>query len=203
MTEPKRLAFLRHGVTAWNRQGRIQGHTDIPLDEDGRRHLDRLALPPGWEDAALHASPLLRTRETAERLGRGRAVRTDPRLMEMNWGVWEGLRGIDLRADPASGYRDVEHWGWDFRPPDGESPADLSDRLQGWLAEVASDDATRHVAVTHVGVIRVVLALGWGWDFLGPPPLAVKRDRLYAVTLAVDGSIRAACGAEGIRLSCA
>ncbi|MBP2231533.1 putative phosphoglycerate mutase [Azospirillum agricola] len=203
MTEPKRLAFLRHGVTAWNREGLIQGHTDIPLDAEGRAHLGRLALPPGWGEATLHASPLDRARETAELLGRDRPVRTDPRLMEMNWGDWEGCRGVDLRADPASGYRDLEHWGWDFRPPGGESPAELRQRLQGWLADVARSTGPDHLAVVHVGVIRVVLALGWGWDFLGPPPLAIKRDRLYAVTLAADGSIRAACGPEGIRLSCA
>lgn len=203
MTEPKRLAFLRHGVTSWNREGRIQGHTDIPLDEAARDHLDRLALPPGWEGAAFHASPLRRAVETAERLGRGRAVRTDPRLMEMDWGRWEGCRGADLRADPASGYRDLEHWGWDFRPPGGESPADLRDRLQGWLRDRAGDAPAVLLAVTHVGVIRTVLALGWGWDFRGPPPLDIKRDRLYAVTLEADGRIRAACGPEGIRLPCA
>jgi len=203
MTEPKRLAFLRHGVTAWNREGRIQGHTDIPLDDAGRDHLDRLALPSGWEDAALHASPLRRAVETAERLGHGRIVCADPRLMEMDWGDWEGCRGADLRADPTSGYRDLEEWGWDFRPPGGESPADLRDRLQGWLRDRAGDDTPVLLAVTHVGMIRTVLALGWGWDFLGPPPLDIKRDRLYAVTLEADGRIRAACGPEGIRLPCA
>lgn len=203
MSDVKRLAFLRHGVTAWNRQGRIQGHTDIPLDAVGRAHLDQFALPADWAEATLHASPLLRTRETAERLGRGRPVRTDARLMEMNWGDWEGKRGVDLRADPASGYRDLEQWGWDFRPPGGESPADLRDRLRGWLRERAADADPAHLAVVHVGVIRVVLALGWDWNFLGPPPLAIKRDRLYAVTLAADGGIRAACGPEGIRLPCA
>ncbi len=202
MSSPKRLAFLRHGVTAWNRLGRIQGRTDIPLDAEGRAHLDRLALPAGWENATLHASPLLRTRETAERLGRGRPVRTDPRLIEMDWGAWEGLRGVDLRADPASGYRDLERWGWDFRPPGGESPADVRDRLRGWLRDLAGDPAPVHLAVVHVGVIRVALALGWDWGFVGPPPLAVKRDRLYAVTLTADGAIRPAAP-EGIRLPCA
>ncbi|MBP2302153.1 histidine phosphatase family protein [Azospirillum picis] len=197
-----RLAFLRHGVTVWNREGRIQGRTDIPLDEEGRERVGRRVLPDGWRDAVLHASPLSRAVETAGLLAAGRPIRTDARLVEMDWGDWEGRRGVDLRADPASGYRDLEEWGWDFRPPGGESPADVRGRLGGWLAERAGEGAPAHLVVTHIGVIRVALALAWGWDFRGPPPLLVKRDRLYAMTLADDGTLRPAGGPDGERLPC-
>lgn len=204
-----RLAFLRHGVTGWNREGRIQGRTDIPLDTEGRERLSRLTLPEAWRDAALHASPLSRAVETAHLLGKGRPVRTDPRLIEMDWGAWEGLRGLDLRADPAGGYRDIEEWGWDFRPPGGESPADVRDRLTGWLHSLStrqesplpSGEREIHLVITHIGVIRVALALAWGWDFRGPPPVPVKRDRLYAMALADDGTLRPAGPREGQRLS--
>ncbi|WP_434623676.1 histidine phosphatase family protein [Azospirillum sp. B2RO_4] len=245
-----RLAFLRHGITAWNREGRIQGRTDIPLDPEGRDRLARLTLPADWRDATLHASPLSRAIETARILGNDRPIHTDPRLIEMDWGAWEGQRGHDLRADPASGYRDLEHWGWDFRPPGGESPADLRDRLIGWLKSplppahaqtsfaltrqadrrsAESGERVRvrgthgedlfgcaepphpnllprgekesHLIVTHIGVIRVALALAWGWDFRGPPPVPVKRDRLYAMTLAADGTLHPAGPREGQRLS--
>lgn len=203
------LAFLRHGITAWNREGRIQGRTDIPLDPEGRDRLARLTLPAEWRDATLHASPLSRAIETARILGGNRPVHTDPRLIEMDWGAWEGRRGHDLRADPASGYRDLEHWGWDFRPPGGESPADVRERLMGWLKEQQSplppggerEVQYTHLIVTHIGVIRVALALAWGWDFRGPPPVPVKRDRLYAMTLADDGTLAPAGPREGQRLS--
>ncbi|BAI76323.1 phosphoglycerate mutase (plasmid) [Azospirillum sp. B510] len=194
-----RLAFLRHGVTGWNREGRIQGRTDIPLDPEGRDRLARLSLPPDWRDATLHASPLSRAVETAALLGNGRPVHTDPRLVEMDWGAWEGLRGIELRADPASGYRDLEEWGWDFRPPGGESPADVRTRLASWLRARKISDT--HLVVTHIGVIRVALALAWGWEFRGPPPVPVKRHRLYAMTLAADGTLRPAGPREGEHLS--
>lgn len=196
-----RLAFLRHGITAWNREGRIQGRTDIPLDPEGRDRLARLTLPPDWRDATLHASPLSRAVETARILGNNRPVHTDPRLIEMDWGAWEGQRGHDLRADPASGYRDLEHWGWDFRPPGGESPADVRDRLIGWLKDLVGEGGPHHLVVTHIGVIRVALALAWGWDFRGPPPVPVKRDRLYAMVLADDGTLHPAGPREGQRLS--
>lgn len=200
MNGTKRIAFLRHSVTSWNRAGRIQGRTDIPLDPEGRERLARLALPPEWSGAAIHASPLIRAVETAEHWAH--PVRTDPRLIEMDWGRWEGCRGIDLRADPASGYRDLEEWGWDFRPPGGESPADVRQRLEGWLAAVQEDPAERHLAVTHVGVIRVALALAWDWPFGGPAPFRVKRDRLYIVTLTPDGLLRPDPEPEGVRLPC-
>ena len=245
-----RLAFLRHGITAWNREGRIQGRTDIPLDPEGRDRLAGLTLPPDWRDATLHASPLSRAVETATLLGHGRPVHTDPRLIEMDWGAWEGRRGHDLRADPASGYRDLEHWGWDFRPPGGESPADVRERLTAWLKDLpplpsqhqsplppgervrvrgtrGEDSWARHamhpphpdllpggekeihsphlivphLIVTHIGVIRVALALAWGWDFRGPPPVPVKRNRLYVMTLAADGTLRPTGPKEGLRLS--
>lgn len=49
--------------------------------------------------------------------------------------------------------------------------------------------------------MRVALALAWGWDFRGPPPVPVKRNRLYAMTLSADGTLRPAGPREGERLS--
>ncbi|WP_298913704.1 histidine phosphatase family protein [uncultured Roseobacter sp.] len=176
-----RLALLRHGHTSWNRQGRIQGRTDVPLDSDAVAQLSKLVLPAPWRNAQLCASPLERARETA-RLISGRAPRTEPALMEMNWGEWEGKRGIDLQTDPASGFRDIEQWGWSYCPPNGESPADLRERLVPWVHALASDT----VAVCHIGVMRVLLAHASGWDFDGPAPFQIKRNRLYVLGIEAD-----------------
>lgn len=200
MSGAKRIAFLRHGLTAWNLAGRIQGRTDIPLAPEGRERLAGLTLPPDWSAATVHASPLSRAMETARLWSE--TVRSDARLIEMDWGKWEGCRGADLRGDPASGYRDIEEWGWDFRPPGGESPADLRRRLEGWLDDLRHDPADRHLAVTHVGTIRVALALAWDWPFRGLAPFRVKRDRLYVVTLEPDGRLRPASEPDGVRLPC-
>jgi probable phosphoglycerate mutase len=98
-----RLALLRHGHTSWNRAGRIQGRSDIPLDDDARQILADLCLPSPWQQAELWSSPLTRAYETAT-LVADRDPRTSPALTEMNWGAWEGLHGSDLRADPDSGF---------------------------------------------------------------------------------------------------
>ncbi|GFE50768.1 phosphoglycerate mutase [Roseobacter cerasinus] len=173
-----RLALLRHGHTSWNRAGRIQGRTDVPLDAEAEAQLAALCLPNGWSDAPLWASPLARAYRTAE-LVAGRAPQCDPALIEMHWGDWEGQQGTQLRANPASGFRDIEDWGWDFRPPNGESPGDLRDRLHPWIEGLTTDT----LAVCHIGVMRVLLARATSWAFKGPAPFQIKRNRLYVILI--------------------
>ncbi len=171
-----RLALLRHGHTSWNRAGQIQGRTDIPLDAEARAHLAALRLPNGWDDANIVASPLSRAMETAQIVTQRTATAT-PALMEMDWGQWEGAHGTKLKADPTSGFCDIEQWGWDFRPPGGESPSDLRARLRPW-----ADGLTQNtVAICHIGVMRVLMAIATGWDFDGPSPFQIKRDRLFII----------------------
>lgn len=173
-----RLALLRHGHTAWNRAGRIQGRSDIPLDEQARKDLRGYALPLDWDQAELWSSPLARAAETAE-LVAGRAPRTAQELTEMNWGEWEGLHGLDLKADPNSGFRDIEEWGWHYRPPGGETPAEVWTRIEPWLHGLTQDT----VAVCHIGIMRMILARAHSWNFDGPAPFRIKRNRLFVVEI--------------------
>ena len=177
-----RLALLRHGRTQWNNEGRLQGRTDIPLEDASRAHLANLALPDQWRHADLLSSPLCRAIDTAQALT-GRTPAIEPALLEMNWGDWEGQRGAELRADPVSGYRDLENWGWDFCPPGGETPADVRDRVLPWALALQADT----LAITHIGIMRVLLACATGWNFDGPPPVPIKRDRLYILECTLAG----------------
>ncbi|MEE4187317.1 MAG: histidine phosphatase family protein [Roseobacter sp.] len=177
-----RLALIRHGHTEWNRAGRIQGRTNIALTPEARGHLARLALPEPWDHAALVSSPLARATETAELIS-GRTPVEVPCLIEMDWGAWEGKKGVDLLADTNSGYHNIEDWGWSFRPPGGESPADLRARLTPWVMSLKTDT----LAVCHIGIMRVLLAMATGWNFSGAAPFAVKRDRLYVLEITPEG----------------
>ena len=188
-----RLALIRHGHTEWNRAGRIQGRTDIPLDPEAEAHLSRLMLPAPWTSAALVSSPLTRAMRTAELIG-DKAPTPEPALIEMDWGGWEGARGVDLIADSGSGYRHIEDWGWDFRPPQGETPADVCARLEPWVARLSGDT----VAVCHIGIMRVLLAQATGWAFAGPAPFRIKRDRLYVIS--IDRDEWSLCG-DPVRLA--
>ncbi|SDW76148.1 probable phosphoglycerate mutase [Ruegeria halocynthiae] len=173
-----RLALLRHGHTDWNRAGRIQGRSDIPLDADARAELAGYCLPPPWDTASIWSSPLSRAAETAQ-LVSGKIPKTSAALTEMNWGDWEGQRGAELIEIPDSGYRHIEEWGWNYRPPRGESPAELWSRIKPWLEGLSGDN----LAVCHIGIMRVILAKAWGWNFAGPAPFRIKRNRLYVIEL--------------------
>ena len=173
-----KIALLRHGHTSWNRAGQIQGRSDIPLDDDARRELQQYQLPNEWNTAELWSSPLERARETAEIIA-GHSPKTAPGLTEMFWGDWEGKRGVDLLAQQDSGFRHIEDWGWSYCPPNGESPQQVSDRLLPWLNTLTRDT----VAVCHIGIMRVLMARATGWNFDGPAPFRIKRNRLFVLRL--------------------
>jgi len=88
------LYIMRHGQTDWNARHKLQGKTDVPLNEAGRRMAE--AAREACRDVhfdVCYCSPLLRARETAELVLQGRDVpiRTDDRLMEMGFGAYEGM----------------------------------------------------------------------------------------------------------------
>ncbi|HEX6910165.1 MAG TPA: histidine phosphatase family protein, partial [Longimicrobium sp.] len=88
------LYLVRHGETAWNRTGRLQGSRDLPLNEAGRRQAAALAEHfRARSISAAYSSPLRRARETAGAIlaGRDVPVQVLPDLAEMRCGAWEGL----------------------------------------------------------------------------------------------------------------
>jgi probable phosphoglycerate mutase len=92
------LLLVRHGETDWNADGRLQGHTDRPLTDFGRRQARDLAAALEGEDlAAIYSSDLTRALETAEIVGErlGLPVMLDRDLREKDWGNWEGLTAVE------------------------------------------------------------------------------------------------------------
>jgi probable phosphoglycerate mutase len=92
------LLLVRHGETDWNADGRLQGQTDRPLSDFGRRQAQRLAEELADEELeAIYSSDLARARETAEIIGERLvlAVDLDPELREKDWGTWEGLTAVE------------------------------------------------------------------------------------------------------------
>jgi len=137
-----RLLLVRHGETDWNAEGRLQGHTDRPLSDYGRRQARALAEELADEPLdALYASDLARARETAEIVGArlGLPVVLEPDLREKNWGTWEGLTPTE-RAE-------VEFVG--------ESTEQHEERTLGALRRIAErHPGGRILVVTHGGSVR-------------------------------------------------
>lgn len=186
------LVFIRHGETDWNRQGRLQGGQDIPLNATGERQAARngrvLAevmaqagvAPDGF---AFVASPLSRCVATMGFVRRGlglpqaQGVAFDDRLREITFGRWEGhtLDELAAREPQAVAARHADKWG--YVPPGGESYAMLAARIRPWLEGL--DRPT--VAVSHGGVSRVVRGLLFGLPDAEVPLLEVPQDRIYWV----------------------
>lgn len=177
MTMPHgRLAvFLaRHGETEWNRVGRWQGTTDIPLSEVGRVQARALGERlRGRGIVEIHTSDLTRARETAEivsvALGITR-VSIDPRLRERGFGCFEGL----TREECAARHPDAwQRYLADRRatPPDAEPQAEVVSRVVAALT-AAAQSANRTgplLVISHGGAIRSFIHATTG---NAPPPLA-------------------------------
>jgi broad specificity phosphatase PhoE len=163
------LYYVRHGETAWNVQGRLQGQHDSDLTERGRAQAEHcgsilrdLLARDGLDPAALDyvASPLGRARVTMELVRAALGLdatdyRTDARLAELSFGRWEGLAYPQLQATAQDVLAVRERDKWNFVPPGGESYADLLARVRAWHATLTRDS----VVVAHGGTARALVAL--------------------------------------------
>lgn len=159
--------FVRHGQTDWNAENRLQGQADIELNalgreqatENGRKLAELIPDPQAFD---FVASPMKRTRATMERVRAAmgldpHAYRTDPRLVEVNFGDWQGFTYAELEQQHPgiSGERSLDKW--DYLPPGegAESYQTLYERIKPWFEELDCDT----VCVTHGGVIRALFRL--------------------------------------------
>jgi broad specificity phosphatase PhoE len=145
------LLLVRHGETDWNADGRLQGQTDRPLSDFGRRQAQELADELADEELeAIYASDLARARETAEIVGErlGLAIVRDPDLREKGWGTWEGLTAVE---------RDRVEFV-------GESTEAHQERILRALRRIAErHPGGRVVVVTHGGSMRRVQTAALGF----------------------------------------
>jgi broad specificity phosphatase PhoE len=178
--------IARHGQTAWNAEFRLQGQADTDLNVVGReqasengRRLAALVDTPAEFDFV--ASPMRRTRETMERIRAAMGLdplsyRTDPRLIEVNFGDWQSFTFAELEAQSPGVTRSRALDKWNFQPPgDGaESYQMLLERVKPCF------DTMRHktICVTHGGVIRTLFRFVLGMAETEASNLDIPQDRL-------------------------
>jgi probable phosphoglycerate mutase len=182
------IYFIRHGETDWNLEGRLQGQKDIPLNDLGRVQAEEAGrrlrnLVPLFEDLDYVASPLLRTRETMERLREAIGLypnhyRLDDRLVELTFGSWEGMTWKEVRKSEPQLAALRERDKWNYAPPGGgESYAMLADRVRPIL-----DDLTREtVLVAHGGVARAFLAVACGVSTRHAASIDIWQGRVLVI----------------------
>ena len=166
------IYYIRHGETAWNVLGRLQGTQDIPLNDLGRRQaasagaiLGDLLARDGRDQAQVSfvASPLGRARATME-LVRGALglpphdYAIDARLREIAYGTWEGSTLAEAQIADSALFARRQSEKWTVSAPGGESYVDVERRMRDWYGELQSDTVT----VAHGGTARALMvALGF------------------------------------------
>ncbi len=163
------LYYVRHGETDFNAAARLQGRRDTVLNAIGRQQAAKCADvlfdlfdrdQRRAQDFDYVASPLRRARQTMEVLRRTLgldpdAYATDPRLMEIAYGEWEGLTLPEIAARSPDVLAERDRDKWDFAPPGGESYRELASRIEEWYRGLTRDT----VVAAHGGGVRALMAL--------------------------------------------
>ena len=156
------VLLARHGQTNDNLEPiRVQGFTDTPLNDTGRRQAAELAERVAGEGIrSLWSSDLVRASETAEIVGAriGLTPSLDSRLREAFRGRWEGHRFVDIAREEPELYAAWLRAGDHFRFPGGESLQEQMDRVTAAVVDIHSHAELPALAVCHGGSIRVMLS---------------------------------------------
>ncbi len=183
------LYMLRHGETAWNTERRMQGTKNSNLTERGRAQAQamgrtlkiELAREPG--PTIFLRSPLGRTRETSEIVGRELGIpdtdwREDMRLAELSYGEWEGFSWKEIEVTHPTALADWRADPHGYCPPGGETHARLSQRSAEMLALIAAS-GTRTVVVSHGVSGAVMRGLHLGLDARAMFVLEKPQDAFF------------------------
>lgn len=149
------LCLIRHGQTDWNLEGRYQGQSDVPLNENGLTQAETLIEKlNGQAFAAIYSSDLTRARQTAEPVANelGLTVQIEPRLREINQGEWEGVLVDDIKARYAElwSQRTIDPAG--VRPPGGETVGEVATRVYTALDDISRIFPTGQLLIVSHGL---------------------------------------------------
>jgi len=177
-----RICFIRHGETDWNVAKRIQGQTDIPLNETGRSQALAMAFNAAHYDfGAVYSSDLGRALDTAKMIAerRGLEVSTTPLLRERHFGIFQGItaeEGMQLNAAAHACYeaRDLDY---DF--VSGESLLQFAARVKEAVAYLTQHHRNQTIAVvSHAGVLDILYRKATGRPLHTPRDFAVPNCAL-------------------------
>jgi alpha-ribazole phosphatase/probable phosphoglycerate mutase len=186
-TATLRLYLVRHGITDWNQAMRMQGHSDIPLNDEGRGQAKRIAARLASLDLPIEAiwsSDLSRARQTAETIAApfDLPVKVTPLLREIMLGDWEGLNQeeIEARGDGEL-LRQYRGSPAGARPPGGETLAQTWERMMQARSEIGEAHPEGNIVVVgHGGSLRALLCAA-----LDAPVASMIRFSLENASLSV------------------
>lgn len=186
-----RLIAVRHGETAWNRVARIQGHTDIPLNDAGlwqARQVGEAVAAEGID--AIYSSDLQRAADTARAIGRaaGVPVQLDASLRERHFGELEGLTHDEISTRWPEQARRWRGRDPDYGPQGGETLSDFHARCVGALTRLAQRHPGQTVVlVAHGGVLDCFYRAANGVDLRMPRSWTIGNATINRLLYSPDG----------------
>ena len=150
----------RHGETAFNAEGRVQGQLDIPLSKNGQQQSKALASALSLEPLdAIVVSPLRRALETAEAIATELQLplKIDPRLAEINAGIFQGLKWDEIEIKYPNEATLWKSGDPDFVIPEGESRRTLMLRGQAAFETIQANNHTHVAVIAHGGLLAATL----------------------------------------------
>lgn len=146
-----KVLVLRHATTSYNEQRLLQGRTDIPLSEKGKREAIELGEQLGEERFdIIYCSPLKRTRETAFLLHLNSPIFIDQRLIERNLGKLEGTSLDKFNSSDYASYHDITC------QDEVETITEIYERISDFFGELKTQSFKKVLIVTHGGLIKVI-----------------------------------------------
>lgn len=186
-----RLIAVRHGETAWNRVSRIQGHTDIPLNDAGlwqARQVGEAVAAEGID--AIYSSDLQRAADTARAIGQaaGVPVQLDVALRERHFGELEGLTHDEINTRWPEQARRWRGRDPDYGPQGGETLKDFHARCVGALTRLAQRHPGQTVVlVAHGGVLDCFYRAANGVDLSVPRSWTIGNATINRLLYSPDG----------------
>jgi 2,3-bisphosphoglycerate-dependent phosphoglycerate mutase len=180
-----RLCLVRHGETAWNAEGRVQGQLDVPLNEVGLAQSRAVAAAlAGERFDAIYASDLTRVRQTAAPAAArlGLPVALDAALRERHYGMFERLTYVEVRERYPAEYARFRAKELDFDFAGGESLRAFGARALACVAALVERHAGESILVfTHGGVLEVVYRHALGMTLSSPREFEIPNAALNRV----------------------
>jgi probable phosphoglycerate mutase len=183
--------MIRHGETAWNAEGRVQGQTDVPLSAVGEAQARAVcAALTGERFIALYASDLSRVRQTAAPAAArlGLPVRLDAGLRERHYGKFETLTYAEARERLPQDYARFKAKDPDYDFGIGESLRVFCARAVAGVAAIAARHAGETVLVfTHGGVLEMVHRHAHGTGLSAPRDFEIPNAALNWIAVGPQG----------------
>ncbi|MGN0026894.1 MAG: alpha-ribazole phosphatase [Clostridium sp.] len=165
-----KIFLVRHGETDWNLKGKIQGNTDIELNETGIKQAYELSnkmLEKNYKFSKIYSSPQKRALQTAKILSENTDIEciVVDKLKEMNLGKWEGLAWSEVRENYPLEYKEWFVKRRYTKTPNGESYEEMLERVLDSLYKIIDDNSDNIVIVTHSAVIMSLQCYITNTDF--------------------------------------